>query len=99
MSRIPYAAKQLIKEVLAIDSLAVSAPVRQADGLDVFRTIAFDAHTAQWLEPCLRACADSRIVRMDNTEGLTVTFRADMVADDIRPFHIDAAHRILTEED
>jgi len=98
--RLPYAAKQLMREVAHIDEGALSTPVVRPDGLGVWRSIAFDVETSAWLEPALRACADERIVSLVLDEDrLIVTFRPDISADETYPFGVRAADDVLRGDD
>lgn len=101
MSRLPYAATQLIDQVHAHekrDATATQSGVATGfpDGLDVQRAIYFDKVTAKWLEPALRACADPRISGMHKDKaGLVVVFVPDTRSDYAHPFEIDEALRVL----
>lgn len=99
MSRLPYAAKQLIDEIAEHTGTAIWAPVAEADGLDVWRTVGFDVKTSKWLRPALEVCQDERIESMNETGKLEVTFVADQRADTVAPFGVEAAHRVLTGKD
>jgi len=97
--RLPYAAKQLLKEVRAIEPKAMSTPTDTPDGLGVWRSMAFDAATSEWLTPALFACKDPRIVFIKHDDrGLVVTFSSGIDADQIHPFQVAAADRVLRGE-
>lgn len=94
--RLPYAAKQLIKQVKAIDDKAVSSPVGLPDGLGVWRSIGFDETTSGWLFHCLVACQDPRIQHLDMIEDrLTIQFVLDHRADQVQRFYLDEALTVL----
>lgn len=98
--RYPLAAKQLLKEIEAIDPTVKVEAGSTLDGLGVIRTLHFDAVTADWLCPSLQACDDDRIVSLAHDEkGLKVTFAGDRHADDRYPFQLAEAHGVLTSDD
>lgn len=97
MSRLPYAAKTLIHQVV---TRFPDAQVTQSepDGLNVSRTIGFEGDAAQWLAPLLAAAADQRIASHDLSEsGLSVTFANSIKADEAAPFLLPEVEAILAE--
>jgi len=89
--RLPYAAKQLIKQVQA-EWEDVTVTASNPDGLGVTRTITFDTATSALLEPLLTAIKDPRIESMSDDEGhLTINFVPTAKADDRSAFPLIAA--------
>lgn len=93
MSRLPYAARQLITQVEQLPELAgheVKVQQGNPDGLGVVRTIHFDPATSRVLWPMMRDDLDPRVASaISNRGGLTLTFHPNsVVADDASPFEL-----------
>lgn len=101
MSRLPYAAKQLIEQVQAARPSAKAEPHGEVDGLRVHRTIKFDKRTSKWLAPILDQFADidERIEEYDVTSAgyLHITFVSTRIADDRSPYPLKAAETVSRE--
>lgn len=83
MSRLPYAAKQLISQVAAHNQEA-EVTEGAPDGFGVVRTVSFDKKTSRWLWPLLKNQLDPRLANAQNKRGqVTLTFQSSSpLADD-----------------
>ena len=100
MSRTPLAMRTLIRQV---ESLRPSAEteLRDLDGLNVYRTVAFDEKTSEWIEPLAEVFAsDERIDSYERVDGsIFVTFVADPRADRAKPdFVLAGIEAVLNDE-
>jgi hypothetical protein len=99
MSRIPYAAQQLVSQVAAADPPARTTYYGDADGFGVCRTVEF-ANLSIPLADALAACEDDRVaqvMRLDE-QHIQVTFVADSRADFAHPFAIEEALAVLCDD-
>jgi len=102
MSRIPYAAQQLIDQVAALKPGAEVTQSGDPDGLDVVREITFDGKTGDWLYPLLTAAGNGMVderfaVLLHDSKGLQITFQAGTVADNADPFLLSEVEAVLNE--
>lgn len=94
MPRLPYAAVTLIEQVTAERKRAKAEPHGAVDGLNVYRSIAFDKPTSKWLEPLIVETTDRRITGIADDDGrLVITFTPRTSADDRTPFVLAAPSR------
>lgn len=94
--RLPYGATQLLRQVKAMHPESIITPADKADGLGVWRQIAFDRDTSAWLYPALVACQDERVADLQWDDGrLLLTFVPDYRADLQGRFLIEEADRVL----
>lgn len=99
MSRLPYAAKQLITQVTSFHPKAKATPVGLPDGLGVYRAIKFDKRTSKVLHPVMDHLDDRRIVGSHMEDGyLTVTFVATRHADIKTPYPLAEAQVVADAE-
>jgi hypothetical protein len=102
MSRLPYAAKQLIEQVQAERPSAKAEPVGDPDGLNVHRTIKFDKRTSKWLAPLAEQFLDTdpRIAEWNVTDAgyLHVDFITTPGADDRSRFLLSEAIMVADSE-
>jgi hypothetical protein len=98
MARLPYAAKQLIKQASEAKPATKAKPVDEPDGLGVHRTVSFNKATSTWLKPLLEEIDDPRIASLEVDKGglLEVTFVTTIAADDRTPFPLEAAEQVTS---
>lgn len=94
MARLPYAAKQFIKQAEALRSSTKYEP-KDLDGLNVYRTLRFDKRTSKWLAPALDQFADMderiEMYHVSDAGYLYLTFVATPDADNREPFLLEDA--------
>jgi len=103
MARLPYAAKQLIKQVQKNYPDATYEVTDEPDGLGVHRAIKFDRDTSQVLEFAFDQFLDmdERVAEFHTTDaGYThVEFVSGPAADDQRRYPLDEAILIIASSD
>lgn len=97
MSRIPYAAEQLLTQVAAHRPEA-EVTNGEPDGIGVIRSFSFDKATSRWLWPLMKDDLDARLARGELVRGvLTLTFQSrSALADDRKPFDLPAPKTLPT---
>ena len=86
MSRTPLAMRTLIRQVQSLRE-SVETEASDLDGLNVFRKVAFDADTSEWLAPLAEVYGtDPRIAdHYIRDDRLFVVFVPDIRADQAKP--------------
>jgi hypothetical protein len=94
--RQPYAMRTLVHQITQ-ERGEFDYELDDLDGLNVYRTIAFDEKTSKWLKPIIEVVAskDKRIEKVSGEKYIAVTFVSDMRADTRDDFLLAEVEKIL----
>jgi hypothetical protein len=101
MARLPYAARSLVRQIMADHPKMEYEPHGDPDGLNVHRTIRFDKATSEALGAAITQMDDPRIEEASVTEAgyLHVTFVGKPIADQRGDFALEAAREVAAAEE